>query len=341
MKKYLILLLIAVSIGNVSLAQEVQPNIWNEIKPGGETTCANGDEYSFFVRPGDETKLMIHFQGGGACWNSANCGDGSFKLFDSEVTEDELAMYSFGIFDYENEENPVRDFTTVVVPYCTGDVHVGNATATYDELTIEHKGRVNVEAVLGWLYENYPDAEEVFVNGSSAGSYGSIFYAPSIFEHYPDARHTQLGDAGVGVIPSGWTGLESWGFFDTLDAYYPNLADISSLDFNLPLAYEDAGVRFPEANFAQYTTEADEVQILFYTVQGGLAEDWAFLAQDSLIRLQTNMDNFSSFTAAGAVHVILPLPEFYTYETNGVRVVDWVAELLTGKRVPSANLPAQ
>lgn len=346
MKKMLIGLIFLALLGSTAaFAQSEQPleaGVWNQIRPGGETTCAYGEAYSFFVRPGDESRLMIHFQGGGACWNSGNCREESaFKSFDSSVTDDELALYEFGIFDQENAENPVKEFTSILVTYCTGDVHVGNATTTYDDLTIEHKGRVNVEAVLEWVYENYPNPAEVFVNGCSAGGYGAIFYAPSIFEHYPDARHTHLSDAAVGINADGWNGLAQWGFFEVLADYYPELADVSPLDFSNPLIYEAAGVRFPEANFAQYTAVEDEVQTLFYQIQGGLAEDWSWLAQDSFTRLNTNMDNFSSFTAEGKLHCIIPLPEFYEYETNGVRVRDWMAELLTGARVPSVRLTGQ
>ncbi len=345
MKKYLIALLLVgllASATSWTLAQDdLAAGEWNRIVPGGETTCAYGEDYSFFVRPGDAGKLMIHFQGGGACWNSGNCRDGAFKSFDSSVVEDELALYNFGIFDLENAENPAKEFTQVVVTYCTGDVHTGNATVTYDDLEIQHKGRVNAEAVLAWVYENYPNPEEVFVNGCSAGAYGSIFFAPSIFEHYADARHTQLGDAGVGVAADGWTGLEDWGLFEGLDTYFPDVAGVSPAEFTINLLYEDAGVRFPDANFAQYTAAEDNVQTLFYTVQGGNMDDWAWLAQENFTRLQTNMDNFASFTSAGDLHCIIPLPEFYTYETEGVRVVDWVAELMTGQTVPSVSLPAQ
>ncbi len=345
MKKLLIGLLFLALLGSTSLlAQEddLEAGVWNQIKPGGDTTCAYGEAYSFFVRPGDESKLMIHFQGGGACWNGVNCRDGgALKSFDSSVTDDELALYEFGLFDTENEENPAKDFTTVVVTYCTGDVHAGNATVTYDEVTVEHNGNVNVKAVLEWVYEHYPNPSEVFVNGCSAGGYGAIFYAPSIFEHYPDARHTHLSDAAVGIFADGWNGLESWGFFDVLAEYYPELSDVSHADFANALLYETAGARLPEANFAQYTAVEDEVQTLFYQFQGGLPEDWSWLAQDSLTRLNTNMDNFSSFTAAGELHCIIPLPEFYEYETNGIRVRDWTADLLTGARVPSVRLIGQ
>ena len=44
-------------------------------------------------------------------------------MFDTRVDADELAEFR-GIFD-RNPENRFRDFGVIVVPYCTGDVHIG------------------------------------------------------------------------------------------------------------------------------------------------------------------------------------------------------------------------
>ena len=46
---------------------------WNVIEPGGDTVCSDGTPYKFFVRPGAADKLMVYFQGGGACWTGGTC----------------------------------------------------------------------------------------------------------------------------------------------------------------------------------------------------------------------------------------------------------------------------
>src|ERR1041384_7604860 len=55
------------------LPRGLQPG-WNEIAPGGATTCALGGPYAFWVRPGTVNRLVIDFQGGGACWDALTCG---------------------------------------------------------------------------------------------------------------------------------------------------------------------------------------------------------------------------------------------------------------------------
>jgi hypothetical protein len=43
---------------------------WQQIDGGDGTGCAFGTPYSFFHRPGaDAARLLIYFQGGGACWS--------------------------------------------------------------------------------------------------------------------------------------------------------------------------------------------------------------------------------------------------------------------------------
>jgi hypothetical protein len=320
----------------VPTRDDLQVDAWNQIKPGGDTTCARGTPYSFFVRPGDTDKLMIHFQGGGACWNGFNCAPSTFQTFDDTVTEDEVASYN-GVFDFENPQNPVADYTAVVVTYCTADLHTGNRTVEYEGVTIEHQGLANTTAVLDWVYENYPDPSAVFLNGSSAGSYGSLIYAPVIAEHYANARFAFLGDAGLGVLEEGWDGLVGWGTLDLLYTNYPNLGDMTMEDFEITRVYQDVAARFPNSTFAQYTTDQDDVQKAFYGLMGGDMADWSPQAMEKLAALE-DVPNFASYTAEGTLHTILSLPELYTMESNGVLFLDWLTALVNGEPVETVTL---
>ncbi|MBC8170119.1 MAG: hypothetical protein H7X77_00535, partial [Anaerolineae bacterium] len=101
---------------------------WTMFSPGGETRCGRDTAYHFYVRPADDgntDKLMVYFQGGGACWNALTCQTQG-ATFDDFVNSPpvEIGFYN-GIFDFENTANPAADYNFVFVPYCTGDVHVG------------------------------------------------------------------------------------------------------------------------------------------------------------------------------------------------------------------------
>ncbi|MCL4255018.1 MAG: hypothetical protein KJ043_14735 [Anaerolineae bacterium] len=139
---------------------------WTQIATGGDTICMYDTPYSFFVRPASEPtdKLMVYFEGGGACWDGFTCG--AIGQFASQFEVGEEPPASFGMFDFENEANPVTDYNTVFVPYCTGDIHGGDEVVTFDvpkeqlgvdfdEITVHFNGRKNSQAVLDWVYDNF------------------------------------------------------------------------------------------------------------------------------------------------------------------------------------------
>ena len=61
-------------------------------------------------------------------------------MFDSTVQPDELSEYR-GIFDFDNPENPFRNFGVVFVPYCAALVlrrlWNGEADLEAEDLTLE------------------------------------------------------------------------------------------------------------------------------------------------------------------------------------------------------------
>jgi hypothetical protein len=84
-----------------------------------------------------------------------------------------------GIFALDHPENPLADYDMVVLPYCTGDVHIGGGERRYSYtgsdgqgrmVTTHHNGYENSMMVLDWIYDNYQAPEKVVVAGSSAGA---------------------------------------------------------------------------------------------------------------------------------------------------------------------------
>lgn len=49
------------------------PDVWETISPGGDTACATGTPFSFHVRRADPGRVMVYFNGGGACWSGETC----------------------------------------------------------------------------------------------------------------------------------------------------------------------------------------------------------------------------------------------------------------------------
>lgn len=301
---------------------------WNVIMPEGDTLCARGTPYAFFNRPANPDKLLIYFQGGGACWNAETCAPGA-GLFDDTVDPAEAGNYVSGIFNQQDGSNPLADYSVVVIPYCTGDWHMGARTVAYEDTgEIHHNGYANATAALNWTYANYPRVSEVVISGCSAGAYGSIYHAPSILRRYQGARAAQVGDAAVGLAGSIWGGFGVWGAGDH--------AGIRATPDNFVNAlYERAARAYPRAHFAQYTTVTDNQQIRYYQLMNPPISFTQ--GMDASLERLRRLSNFRAYIAPGGEHCITPSDRFYGEQVGDVRFRDWFASWVSGGDAPNVR----
>jgi len=315
------------------IATRTTPNLppgWTKIEPGGDTICAKGTPYAYFVHPGTVNRLAVYFDGGDICWSDATCSLLNTSLISVDDTDN--PKWWTGIFDLDNPDNPFRDWFWVFVPYCTADLHWGNSTWTYHwggtDTVIHHKGFVNVSAVLDWITDNFEKPEKIFVLGASAGSGGAILHAAYIHELYPDVPLYELGDSGAGMIAEDFleSGFPNWGPRENLLNWIPALqAPLSQLD--MAKLYIALANYYPNTRWAQYNTAHDLIQTLSYNTTGG-SGDWGQLMLASIREIQDNAPNFHSYIAPGAIHCNTATDIFYTREVNGVRFRDWVGAMV-------------
>ena len=178
------------------------PPVGRRSCPAGDCQCADGSEFAFWERRADPTKVVLYLEGGGACWTPRRVRSPARQstTYDWNIAGEDPAGEG-GIFDVDNPDNPFADYSFVYVPYCTGDVHLGDVTREYSpELTVEHKGYVNGTAALTYLAEHYPDAAQVDVVGVSAGSVAAPVYGGLVADLLPDAQVTVLADSS-GAYP--------------------------------------------------------------------------------------------------------------------------------------------
>lgn len=309
---------------------------WQTIAPGGDTICSDGSPYRFFVNRGDSARLLVEFEGGGACWDDATC---AADLYTRRITVDlgqaERAGLLVGIYDRTNAENPFRDWTHVYVPYCTGDLHWGNNTRTYSgpngPFAVYHRGAVNASAALAWAAENVPAPSQLFVAGCSAGGYGSILWSAQLMARYSGASAAQFSDSAAGVIPPGffpmplanWGAASAWpSFIPSLDLARLDLARLTMTDF-----YSGVAGHYPLSAFSQFNRLDDTTQMLFYALTGGNLFEWTALMQASIAAIQSSNPNFFGYTAPGTQHCAINSADFYTTQVGGVRLVDWMRSL--------------
>jgi hypothetical protein len=349
--------------GDVFLSNVVSPNVPQTstmITPPsgisylGQTLnpiCSRGTPYAYWVRRGTNNKLLMYYQGGGACWSAVTCSE-VVGIFDDEVTpSDNPALATTGLADLSNPDNPFKDWNIVFVSYCTGDIHFGDAFQDYvidsTHVPIHHRGWINSQVVEKWAREHFVAPDELFITGSSAGAYGAIFNSAWLMHRtWPAARAFVLGDAGNGVITTDFQQnyLGNWNFDPHVPRFIPAL-DQPFADIEFGELYPAAAGFFPDARFGQYTTAFDGGlggQTSFYQVMLNpnnlLAwPNWwqascgwnAGMQQLAVDTAAAAPANYRYYIGAGSRHVMWNADKVYTETKGGViPVVEWLNNML-------------
>ena len=312
--------------------------------------------FRFWTRRGKSSNLVVYFEGGGACWDDLTCTfpfgrglPGAVPQFYSPaVAARPSPKDDVGLFDETQASNPLKDWTVVYIPYCTGDIHLGSAKRTYNDyghpiynlpptFEIRHSGFDNFMVVFDWMKKNLRTPNQVLVTGSSAGGYGATGNFPWVAETYPQAKLSVLADASQGVTTAafdgGTPGRGSWN---------PQLAPwvFGSTLVPGPQLMRKGAQAYPGGRFAQYTTALDGVQAGFYGVMkqfygpGGsctdINADWNQQMLSQLASDNASLPNFRSYVAPGTSHTILRSTAFYAENGTGRLFNDWVADMLAG-----------
>jgi hypothetical protein len=321
------------------------PQVWTKITPDPTyvmgilrtPTCSNypgtDPTFSFFVKGGIVDNLVVYFQGGGACWNWLTCLPYlPFQIYTPDVTDaDNPALSPYGIFDLDNPNNPFKDWSFVFIPYCTGDIHLGSKDAIYSypsgpSRTIHHRGHDNFLVVLEWITKHFKKPHEIFVAGSSAGSYGAMGGFPWIKEAYPKSKVSVLGDAGMGVTPSQFDTRAIWNSQLPPWIFGPNPPTIPTRE-----TWKAIAEYYPHSKLAEFTDAWDMTQIFFYDFilqTLGLSHEGSCASWNAQmlagVDYKQDAPNYRSYIAAGIIHTILGRPEFYTENSAGVSLLDWL-----------------
>jgi hypothetical protein len=154
---------------------------WLKVERPG-VVCSDGSQYKFFVNYSDKSNnLVLMFEGGGACWDFASCSGGARGAANRNGIPDthmERAQYINVL--RRDDQNPLKDWNMVFVPYCTGDVHTGSKVASYDNpdggapLSYRHVGHDNTTAIIAWLKTQFSNVPKLLVTGYSAGGIGAL-----------------------------------------------------------------------------------------------------------------------------------------------------------------------
>jgi hypothetical protein len=169
---------------------------WVKVELPG-TVCSDGSQYRFWYYDSPTSNnMVISFEGGGACWDYATCSGAAGVLgaahpngiptdyitqFEPKYVSTLINGNDPGIPPFRSKTNiATAGFDMVYVPYCTGDVHVGNRVVTYTDpsgvnppIVFRHNGYNNTIAILNFLHTRFPSINKLVVTGFSAGGVAS------------------------------------------------------------------------------------------------------------------------------------------------------------------------
>jgi hypothetical protein len=210
---------------------------------GGQTGPFPGDPGKWTFQPIDGAKCMdnsdtgigtnlamtgdsvfIYLEGGNACFNSVSCGITANPngYTASNFATDAATLATVPIFD--RTASFFKDYNFVFVPYCTGDVHAGDAEGMVGGKMRYFHGAHNMDLYLARIKSAFPKVKKIIISGSSAGGFGAAFNYDRAAKAFPNIKVALIDDSGppmaVAYVPACLQQffMMTWGLDKTLPA---------------------------------------------------------------------------------------------------------------------------
>ena len=193
---------------------------WYEVQ-FENAVCAHGDPWFGLFRKGTENKVLIEFFGGGVSLDSytAACGNSLVEkggyYSDNAKNQDFIATLGIG---GQQEDNPFKDWTLIVLPYATGDFHCGTNDYSYigldrEQHILRHHGYTNYAMLLERLLPYLGTPDQLVITGSSAGGWATSILADDVISHFPKTKNVTVFVDSSFLYYDDWknTAKDIWG----------------------------------------------------------------------------------------------------------------------------------
>ena len=302
------------------------------------TRCMDGSVAGFAVNYNPASPdVMIYLEGGGACF-SDSCDFMAFSI--------PFVPPSDGIFSRSNPANPVADWTMIYVPYCSGDIHAGDAERELGGQLRQFRGYSNITRFLERWVPSFP-AERLLLAGISAGGFGAALNATQVADAYDKDGEgvalTVIDDSGPplsdAVIPPCLQTIfrETW----NLDATVLDACPTCDPEDFATGYLEYALTHYPDVHFGVFSNAADTIIRTYMGAGwgngmhdncGGLSVPvpaLVYSAELEAIRA-ANLDSLSTFYVAGLGHTALRVGFNVTF-AGGVTLPEWIGAVIDGE----------
>lgn len=302
------------------------------VYPGdGKTTCFNGKDYAFAVYPAKSDKLLIHFGGGGGCWEKKypKTGDVAANCFQWLAVGKIGTAHGLGAFNFWRAGNVFDGYSVVTAVYCGGGAHIADSQIVTPEKTHRQTDYWNVKAATDWALDNFGgrQLQSLVSIGVSAGSLGSAFWAQTLFSNFQYKKAAMIWDSYAGVFPEGVQGeqYQAWGVckLPILSSEAKRRCDDKSL--TVEWVAEQAIKNNPNVRFGSIQSKGDSVQRSFYKKVAAtlLGKTLSLSAQDLERKVNTifakykQYPNYRSYIVEGEQHCFTVYPFYFTTSTKG------------------------
>jgi len=344
------------------------PESLSSTAPLSQPICGDGSAFSFYFskptqKKENRDKILIEFLGGGACWNTDTCGQQSDSLAISETwnafvgyscSETQALMSSYGesmsfLCARQVGEVDFTEYNTIIVPYCTQDVHMGDRFMAYDGGEVYHHGAHNMNSVLQWIYVNFPNPSHIALTGCSAGATSLPIVYDLIGKHYNSSitggRSTSISvimDSAVYLTPQYFlsNSIENWNPRTVMNLVNFNYEKWQNDETFLTKLWDHVLQRGWEKDkwgFLSHTY--DSTSITYWKDMGGMyngnydgeSSIWWNNLTTSIDIIKINHKNVDTFFIDGEGHCTLGL--YYGLQVEGFE--DWAENIFKMSVLPS------
>lgn len=298
----------------------------------------------------NSTKVLVYLVGGGACYNAITCENNpnSFDAAEASSSVQQLNDQPFGLNDRNDTNNIFADWNHIIIPYSTGDVHLGtNASANVPNSGPENQkmtGYTNFTQVADDLLDFYGanGITEFVVTGSSAGGFGTYLNFIQMAERFPNAQKTGLVDAGPMFLDDvvwndclceTWTNLWDFNFPNDFDSVVQD-----NYNYDIQGVYAYLALKYPEANFGLISDLQDSTIRYFYSYgqmgcTGQIGNIDGETYENALMNLKdhlTHFENWHVYYVPDDNHTFLGSERYQNIAVNGISMMDWIENVTNG-----------
>lgn len=342
------------------LTDRAESGTWYQV-PLSSAVSGDGSEFHCYLRKGSTAHLVIFLSGGGVAWNDftaarpvtgARVAAGEPNFYWNNLRPfTQIMNINIGITDTDSTRNPFRDWNFLVIPYTTGDFHVGNREVPYTDeegkpQILHCHGAANVDAALAVCKDFFPNPDKLLIAGDSAGAFAVPAVSGKIVSRwYPEVSDiTLFSDSAQllcrdwrsiardfwGAEPSVWEPLETpnitYDWYRALLAAFPGrfrlLYASSTHDYLLSTFYNDMTNRIYKTNAGVRGAYYRQLKNMVRWLRD-LDPSFSFFINGWVNPLFTKAQ-------VGTIHTAVRQPYFYVPWKNGATMASWLIDAVNG-----------